>query len=154
MEHGIVLTSYRLLRTPQRNWLRCKILIGETQRAISDPLGPRENILRRFPMKPFEILRLPILLGGLAVGLLLSPACKAQEVVPEQFADNNTESWEKPSRPAPQADKAKSKPVAAPARATKPTASQETVRLASARKSAGSDAVADKRKTPTRKPKK
>jgi len=105
-------------------------------------------------MKPFALLRSPILLGGLTLGLLLSPACKAQEVASEQFADNNTQSWEKPSRPAPQADKAKSKPVAAPAQVSKPTASQETVRLASARKSAGSEAVADKRKTSTRKPKK
>lgn len=104
-------------------------------------------------MKPFEILRLPILLGGLAAALVLSPACKAQEVASEQFADNNTESWEKPSRPAPQADKAKSKPLAAPAQPPKPTASPETVRLASAHKSAGSDAVADKRKA-SRQPKK
>jgi len=107
-------------------------------------------------MKPFGILKTPILLGGLGVALLLSPACKAQEVSPDQFADNNTESWEKPSRPvAPQADKAKSKPAAAPAQ-TRKAAPAQTVQLTSAHEPSvtpeqSAVAAADKRKTAPRK---
>lgn len=43
-------------------------------------------------MKSFIMWKMPILLGGLGVALLLSPACKAQsEIAPDHF--DGTDSW-------------------------------------------------------------
>jgi len=105
-------------------------------------------------MKAFGILKLPILVGAFGAALLLSPACKAQEVANEQFADNNMESWDRPSQPVvPEPAKAKSKPVAASANAPKEKEPAQSVQLASVREPAAAD-VADKRKTSSGKPKK
>ena len=38
-------------------------------------------------MKSFVMLKLPIVLVGLGAALVLSPACKAQEVSPDHFTD-------------------------------------------------------------------
>jgi len=38
-------------------------------------------------MKPFRILKFPMILVGLGAALGISPACKAQEVSPDHFTD-------------------------------------------------------------------
>jgi len=104
-------------------------------------------------MKPFVMLKLPMLLCGLGAALILSPACKAQsEVSPDHF--DGTDSWEVAYRAA--SPKGHEKPAVAQARNQK-TGRGATVQLAAARSVTNpvpQDAVAiqDKRK-PARKPK-
>src|SRR5260370_34265662 len=44
-------------------------------------------------MKPFSLLKIPVILLGLGAALLLTPACKAQsEVAPDHF--HGTDAWE------------------------------------------------------------
>ncbi len=48
-------------------------------------------------MKPFSLLKIPVLLAGLGALLFLAPACKAQsEVSPDHF--DGTDSWEAAAR--------------------------------------------------------
>jgi hypothetical protein len=39
-------------------------------------------------MKPYGMLKIPVILLGFASALALSPACKAQEVSPDHFTDS------------------------------------------------------------------
>jgi hypothetical protein len=46
-------------------------------------------------MKPFGMLKIPVMLLGLGAALILSPACKAQaEIAPDHF--DGTDSWDAP----------------------------------------------------------
>jgi hypothetical protein len=56
-------------------------------------------------MKPFSLLKVPMLLVGFGAVLLFAPACKAQEVSPDHF--DGTDSWEIAAR-TPVAAKTKS----------------------------------------------
>jgi len=106
-------------------------------------------------MKPFAMLRMPILLCGFGAALLLSPACKAQEASSEQFADRNTAPFEAVSKAAvaPKAEQAKPKSATSHAPAhTKKAEPVETAQLTPIHevpKQAGQHAVAvpDNRKT-------
>ncbi len=107
-------------------------------------------------MKPFVMLKIPMLLLGFGAALLLSPACKAQsEIAPDHF--DGTDAWETAAhKPVPQ--KATRTTVALQARNQKPD-SRAALQLASERdfsKPARQNAVAvpDKRKAAARKPKK
>jgi hypothetical protein len=107
-------------------------------------------------MKPFSLLKIPVLLLGFGAVMLFAPACKAQsEVSPDHF--DGTDPWEIAAR----------KPVAPKTRPTTGTGSYQaqdkkagsaaSLQLASARevlKPSPRDAVAvqDKRKVAVRKP--
>jgi hypothetical protein len=106
-------------------------------------------------MKPFNLLKIPMILVGLGAALILAPSCKAQsEVSPDHF--DGTDSWEIAAR-TPVAQKAK------PAKATslyqaqnKKTGTGTTMQLAAVHevtKASPRNAVAlqDKRKTAARK---
>src|SRR5207244_10495468 len=57
------------------------------------PLGLWEQAELEAPVKPFSLLKLPVLLVGFGALLLFSPACKAQsEVNPDHF--DGTDTWE------------------------------------------------------------
>lgn len=114
-------------------------------------------------MKSFVMLRMPILICGFALAVILSPACKAQEVSPELFTDNNTVPFEAVQRTIPAAPKKEqAKPRAAtsqaPARARKTepvqTAQLTPIHEVSKPEGQGAAAVADKRKTAPHKEKK
>lgn len=105
-------------------------------------------------MKPFNLLKIPMMLVGLGAALVLAPRCKAQsEVSPDHF--DGTDSWEIAAR-TPVAPKAK------PAKATsyqvqnKKTGTGTTMQLAAVHevtKASPRNTVAlqDKRKTVARK---
>jgi hypothetical protein len=105
-------------------------------------------------MKPLVMLKMPILLGAFGAALMFSPACKAQEVSPEQFEDRNTVPFEIASKPgvAHKAELAKPKAVTthAPARAKRaePVQTAQLTPIHEVSKHDGQDAstVADKRK--------
>jgi hypothetical protein len=105
-------------------------------------------------MKPFNLLKIPIVLVGLGAMALFAPACKAQEVSPDHF--DGTDSWEIAAR-TPVATKAKSAANAGTHQAKNQKASAgPSLQLAAARevtKSAPRTAVVlpDKRKTVVRK---
>jgi|SRR5580704_262676 hypothetical protein len=42
-------------------------------------------------MKPFGMLKIPMMLVGLGAALILTPACKAQEVSPDHFTDTGVQ---------------------------------------------------------------
>ena len=104
-------------------------------------------------MKPFSLLKIPVLVVGFGALLFFVPACKAQsEMTPDHF--DGTDPWETAAR----------RPVAAKtgaAQAThqaqnKKTGSDATLQLASARELSKSmpynaEAVQDKRKVAVRK---
>jgi len=108
-------------------------------------------------MKPFSLLKLPVVLLGLGAFLVLSPSCKAQsEVSPDRF--DGTDAWVAAAqKPVPAA---KAKPVTAHSSLqaqNRKADSGPTVQLATARevsKPMKHEAVAfeDKRKTAPRKP--
>ena len=106
-------------------------------------------------MKPFSLLKVPMLLVGFGAVLLFAPACKAQsEVSPDHF--DGTDSWEIAAR-TPVAAKTKSGANAGTFQAKNQKASAgPNLQLAAARevtKSAPRTAVTlrDKRKTAIRK---
>lgn len=106
-------------------------------------------------MKPFSLLKIPVILVGLGAALLLTPACKAQsEVAPDHF--DGTDAWEAAAH-KPLTAKTKLASASTQAQGQNRNAgSGATVRLAAARdlsKSERQDAVAiqDKRKTAVRK---
>ena len=70
-------------------------------------------------MKSLGMLKFPMMLAGLGAALLLSPACKAQEVNPDHFTDTGVQNvYEVAStKPAPAAPKAKQNAPASQARA-------------------------------------
>jgi len=108
-------------------------------------------------MQPFAMLRMPILLCALWAALLLSAACKAQEVSPEQFEDRNAVPFEPVSKAtvAPKTEQAKPKAATshAPTRAnkkkTEPVQTAQLTPIHEVSKQDGQDTVAvpDKRKT-------
>jgi len=106
-------------------------------------------------MKPFSLLKVPMLLTGFGAVLLFAPACKAQsEVSPDHF--DGTDSWEIAAR-TPVAAKVKSGANASTIQAKNQKASAgPSLQLAAARevtKSGPRTAVAsqDQRKTAVRK---
>src|SRR5260370_10286019 len=59
--------------------------------------GFRQKTNWRLPMKPFSLLKIPVLLVGFGALLFFSPTCKAQsEVNPDHF--DGTDPWEIPAR--------------------------------------------------------
>ena len=54
-------------------------------------------------MKPFNMLKIPMILLGLGGALLLSPACKAQEVSPAIFTNTGVEDAYPAAKPKPAA---------------------------------------------------
>ena len=52
-------------------------------------------------MKPFNMLKMPMILLGLGGALLLSPACKAQEVSPAIFTNTGVEDAYPAAKPKP-----------------------------------------------------
>jgi len=106
-------------------------------------------------MKPFSLLKIPVMLVGLGAALLLTPACKAQsEVAPDHF--DGTDAWEAAAH-KPLAAKTKPASASTLVQAQNQNAgSSATVQLAAARdlsKPGHQDAVTiqDKRKTVVRK---
>ncbi len=102
-------------------------------------------------MKPFSLLKIPVLLVGFAAMLLFTPACKAQsEVSPDHF--DGTDPWEIAAR-KPMAPKAKAASERGSYQAqSKMVGSGASVQLAAVHdvsNSTGHKAVAiqDKRKT-------
>ena len=73
-------------------------------------------------MKPFVMLKLPIVLVGFGAALLLSPACKAQEVSPDHFTDSGVQNVYEITSAKPVTTKATLKPQATPPRTRQTTA--------------------------------
>lgn len=100
-------------------------------------------------MKSFNMLKMPMILLVLGGALLLSPACKAQEVSPAIFTATGVEDAYQPAAKV-AATKAKPKPTATHSRKQQ-TGSAATMQLAANRKSSelpqpSAQAVAEKRK--------
>ncbi len=107
-------------------------------------------------MKPFSLLKIPVLLAGFGALLFFTPACKAQsEISPDHF--DGTDSWEiAAQKPVPQ------KATAAPEHGSnqaqnKKADSGASLRLATVRDDSNPTrhnavAIQDKRKTAVRKP--
>jgi len=99
-------------------------------------------------MKPFGMLKLPMILVGVGAAMLLSPSCKAQEVTNDHFTDSGVQNIYDSTTAKQAAPKPKQKP--APARATNarlansPATLQATAQRAPA---LPSQEVTDKRKT-------
>jgi hypothetical protein len=108
-------------------------------------------------MKPFSLLKIPVLLLGFGALLVFTPTCKAQsEINPDHF--DGTDSWERATQ-KPVLSIGKHAPILASAQSQdKKPGSTPTFQLATARDSAKptrEDAVVlqDKRKAAGRKPK-
>lgn len=108
-------------------------------------------------MKPFSLLRLPVILLGFGAVLVLSPACRAQEVSPDRF--DGSDSWVAAAQKAVPA--AKAKPTATSHSSlqaqNKKADSGPKVELAAAREVSKPTkrevvGIPDKRKTAPRKP--
>src|SRR5215468_2148489 len=99
-------------------------------------------------MKPFGMLKLPMILVGVGAAMLFSPACKAQEVTNDHFTDSGVQNIYDSTTAKQAAPKPKQKP--APARANArllanpPATLQATAQHAPAMPSRE---VVDKRKT-------
>lgn len=109
-------------------------------------------------MKPFGILKFPLILAGLGAALAFSPACRAQEVSPDHFTDTGVQDVYEPAKDKPAAPKLQQKPAAPQTRAHQ-TASPGTLQPVSKRTPVaaaqpGTRAVADKRKSAPASPKK
>ena len=106
-------------------------------------------------MKPFSLLKIPMILVGFGAVLLLAPACKAQsEVSPDHF--DGTDSWEIAAR-TPVATRTKPTTTTTSYQAKNkkagPGASMQLAAVREVTKTPSRNAVAlqDKRKTATRK---
>jgi hypothetical protein len=102
-------------------------------------------------MKSFVMLKLPMVLVGLGAALVLSPACKAQEVSPDHFTDTGVQDVYDGSQNKASASKLKQSPSKTQAR-THQTNSPATLQPVAKRTPVsaaqpGPKAVADKRKT-------
>ncbi len=101
-------------------------------------------------MKPFGMLKFPIILVGFGAALLLAPACKAQEVSPDHFTDTGVQDVYDVTQAKAATPKAKQKPVASLARASQtnsPAKLQPVAKRTPVSASlASTHAVADKRK--------
>jgi len=104
------------------------------------------------------MFRIAVLLLGVGGAVLLSPACKAQEVSPDHFTDTGVQDVYQPAEGKPKTPAAKQKSLALQAR--KPQVGAEaTLQLASKRGAAlpaqaGAQPVAEKRKVAASEPKK
>jgi len=101
-------------------------------------------------MKPFGMLKIPMILAGLGAALAFSPACKAQEVSPDHFTDTGVQDVYDSAQGKPAAPKAKQKPSTSQAR-THQTNSPSTLQPVTKRTTVssaqpGTHPVADKRK--------
>jgi len=102
-------------------------------------------------MKSFVMLKLPMVLVGLGAALVLSPACKAQEVSPDHFTDTGIQDVYDGAQNKASASKLKQSPSKTQAR-THQTNSPATLQPVAKRTPVsaaqpGPKAVADKRKT-------
>jgi hypothetical protein len=114
-------------------------------------------------MRPLVLLKWSFLFGSLGVALLFAPACKAQsEITAEQWAERNTEPFEKkstvPAREANQTNHkavSKQKTVAAKGQPRKPSPNQSTQLLAASDQSqpVEKDAVVGQAEPKTAQPK-
>jgi hypothetical protein len=107
-------------------------------------------------MKPFSLLKIPVLLTGFGALLFLAPACKAQsEISPDHF--DGTDAWEIAAR-KPVAQRLKAAPERASYQAqNKKADSGADVKLAAVREASNAShdnavAIPDKRKVAVRKP--
>jgi hypothetical protein len=109
-------------------------------------------------MKPFGMLKLPVLLLGFGGALILTPACKAQEVSPDHFTDTGVQNVYQAAPHQAAAPKPTQAPKALQTRKHKidsPAAPQLTATRNSSVPQPGAMAIAEKRKTTApRKPKK
>src|SRR5258708_18035481 len=109
-------------------------------------------------MKAFRMLNIPIMLLGFGGALILSPACKAQEVSPDHFTDTGVEDVYQAAPHQVAVPKLKQTPPVSEAR-NQQTDSPATLQLATNRNSLlrtqpSTLAIQEKRKTAPRKPKK
>jgi hypothetical protein len=109
-------------------------------------------------MKPYEMLKLPVILLGFACALTLTPTCKAQEVSPDHFTDTGVADVYQAAPHHAAAPKPKQTPPALQTRNQR-TDSQATMQLAATRNSStpaqpGALAIPEKHKIAARKPKK
>jgi hypothetical protein len=109
-------------------------------------------------MKSVGMLKIPMILVGLGAALVLSPACKAQEVSPDHFTDTGVQDVYEGAPGKVVAPKVQQKPPATEARMhlTNSPASLEPVAKRTPVSAArpGAQAVADKRKAVPSAPKK
>ncbi len=109
-------------------------------------------------MKPFGMLKIPMILVGLGAVLALSAACKAQEVSPDHFTDTGVQDVYEGAQGRLVGSKLKQKPSTSQARAhqtnspatLQPVAKRTPISAAQP----GTQAVADKRKLVPSTPKK
>jgi hypothetical protein len=107
-------------------------------------------------VKPFEMLKIPMILVGLGAALVLSPACKAQEVSPDHFTDTGVQDVYEGTPGKVAAPKQKPSTSQAGARQTNLAATLQPASKRAPLSAAqpGAQAVADKRKpAPTTLPK-
>jgi len=110
-------------------------------------------------MKPYEMLKLPVLLLGFGGALIFAPACKAQEVSPDHFTDTGVQNVYQAAPNQAVAPKTSQTPKVLQARKHQ-TESATALQLTAKRNSSvppqpGALAIAEKRKTTApRKPKK
>jgi hypothetical protein len=107
-------------------------------------------------MKPFSLLKIPVLLAGFGALLFLAPACKAQsEISPDHF--DGTDAWEIAAR-KPVAQKLKPTPERASYQAqNKKADAGVSLKLAAVREASNAShdnavAIPDKPKVAVRKP--
>jgi len=101
-------------------------------------------------VKPFNMLKIPVIMLGLTGALLLSPGSKAQEVTPDHFTDTGVQNVYEPGAAKAKAPAVKQTPAAVQARKQK-TGSAATLQLANKRGSSSpakpeAQMVAEKRK--------
>ena len=105
-------------------------------------------------MKPFSLLKIPVLLAGFGALLFFAPACKAQsEISPDHF--DGTDTWEIAAR-KPVAQRAAQLQGLSQAQ-NKKADSAASLKLAAVREASNAShdnavAIADKRKVAVRKP--
>jgi hypothetical protein len=108
-------------------------------------------------MKAFRMLNLPVVLLGFGGVLLLSPACKAQEVSPDHFTDVGIEDVYQASPRKVGAPQAKQTPATSEARnhrTDSPAIQLTATRNPPLAAQPGAMAIPEKRITAPRKPKK
>ncbi|HMD08486.1 MAG TPA: hypothetical protein VKH63_13190 [Candidatus Acidoferrum sp.] len=102
-------------------------------------------------MKSFAMLKFPMILVGLGAALVLSPACKAQEVSPDHFTDTGVQDVYDGAQNKAGASKLKQKPPTTQERthqANSPATLQPVAkRTPVSAAQPGPKAVADKHKT-------
>ncbi len=101
-------------------------------------------------MKPFGMLKIPMILAGLGAALAFSPACKAQEVSSDHFTDTGVQDVYNATPSSAPAPKLKQKSPASQARANQissPAALQPVAkRTHVSATQPGAQAVADKKR--------